>query len=696
MTPRQSAGTMRRMETDTSIPRAPREDHWLEAHGHRRNDPWYWLKDDQRSRPEVIDYLEAENRYTAAILNPVAELEQSLFQEMVSRIQPDDASVPLLIDDYWYYTRFEPEREYPIIARRQGTLSAAEEILLDVNQLAEGKEYFDLANSQVSDDHRFLAYAEDEVGRRLFTTRIKDLQTGETLPETIEATSGALAWAADNRTLFYVRKHPDTLLPYQVLRHRLGTPTEQDELVYQESDQRYYTSVYRGKSRDYIYIHLGSTLSDEVHLLPAGEPDSAFRVFYPREREHEYSVTDRNGRFFVLSNWQAVNFRVLETGLEDAGQRERWQELVPHRPDALIEAIDPFRDFLVLNERSDGLSRLRVLPDDGGESFLVAADEPAYSMCLDDNVDVTSNVLRYGYTSMTTPYTVYDLDLDSGERTFKKQAPVPGVDPALYRTERLALEARDGAMIPVSLVYHKDYNRDASRPILVYGYGAYGISMDPAFSPGRVSLLDRGWVFAIAHIRGGQEMGRRWYDQGRLQHKANSFNDFIDVTRELVSRRYADPKRVYAMGGSAGGLLMGAVMNQAPDLFRGVVAQVPFVDVVTSMLDEDIPLTTGEYDEWGDPRKEADYRNMLSYSPYDQVSAQDYPNLLVTSGLHDSQVQYWEPTKWVARLRELKTDENLLLLHTDMDAGHSGASGRFKQYRDVAREYAFLLLVDES
>jgi oligopeptidase B len=558
--------------------------------------------------------------------------------------------------------------------------------------LAEPHDYYNVANVEVSDDHRILAYADDPVSRRQYTIRFIDLETGKTFDDEIVNTSAAIAWAADNKTIFYVRKHEQTLLPYQVYRHTLGTPASEDTLIYEEADDTFSPSVYRSKSRDFIYMHLGSTLSDEVRLLDANKPDSEFKMFLQREDEHEYSVDDVNGRFFVTTNWDAENFRVMETDLENSSNRDSWKEVIPHREDVFVRAVDVFRNYMVVNERSEGLRKLRVLPLGEGKEFFIESDEPAYTMYIDDNPEINSDVLRYGYTSMTTPYTIYDYDMVSGERTLMKQDEVLGeFDSDWYGTERFTITARDGVEVPISVVYRKPFKPDNSRPMLIYGYGSYGSSRDPTFSISRLSLLDRGMVYAIAHVRGGQELGRQWYDNGKMFKKINTFTDFVDTTNALTMKGYGDKDKIFAYGGSAGGLLMGAVINMAPELYRGVIAAVPFVDVVTTMLDESIPLTTGEFDEWGNPKIKEQYEYMLSYSPYDQVKAQDYPNLLVTTGLHDSQVQYFEPAKWVAKLRDLKTDDNVLLLRTDMEVGHGGASGRYKRHRETALKWAFML-----
>ena len=680
------------MSFQPDAPDAPEKPYEIETHGDVRIDPYFWLRDDEREDPDVLAYLEAENSYLDQVLDPAADLRETLYEEMVGRLKQDDSSVPAKIGDYWYYSRYDEGLEYPIFARRKGSAEGPEEIVINANERAEGHEYYALGNLEMSDDHKLAAFAEDTVSRRLYTVRVKNMETGELLDDVIEDTSGALAWSADGQYLFYVKKDTETLLPYQVYRHKLGTPVGEDVLVYEEADSTFYTSMYRGKSNDYIYIHLGQTVTDEVRLIPADQPTAEPIVFLPRERGHEYRVEDIDGRFYVLTNWDAVNFRLMQTNLENSANRAAWTEVVPHRDDVFIHDIDLFRDFLVVNERREGLRRMHVMPFGDGEAFDISSDEPAYAMYFDDNYEVDTDVLRYVYTSLTTPDTVYDFNMKTGERTLLKRDPVLGeFDPADYRSERFMVAARDGVQVPVSLVYKVPFEAKGTRPLLVYGYGSYGSTVDPSFSIARLSLLDRGFVFAIAHIRGSQALGRQWYEDGKMFNKINTFTDFIDVTKGLVDKGYGDPERVYAYGGSAGGLLMGAVANMAPQLYHGIVAAVPFVDVVTTMLDESIPLTTGEFDEWGNPKIKDQYEYMLSYSPYDQVTEQDYPNILVTTGLHDSQVQYWEPAKWVAKLRDMKTDDNLLLMYTDMSSGHGGASGRFKRYEDIALRYGFLI-----
>jgi len=673
-------------------PVAPRRPHALTAHGQTREDPYYWLRDDGRSDPEVLAYLDAENRHTVARLAHTVPLRERLRGELVARLRPDDDSVPYRKGGYWYATRFVAGQEHPVFVRRRDAPGAAEERLLDGNLLAAGHGFFQIGGVEVSPDHRLVAWAEDTVSRRQYTIRVREIATGRDLPDRIENTSGDIAWAGDGKTLFYVERDPTTLLPYRVRRHTLGADPAADPSVYEESDPTFYTGVETSRSERFVFIVSRSTLSSEVRFASAAEPAAPFRVFLPREREHEYEVEDLGDRFFVRTNWRAPNFRLMEVPLAATADRASWREVVPHREEVFLHGFLAFRDFLALAERGEGVRRIRVVPLGAGEERLLAADQPASVLLFGANPSQETRWLRYTETSLVSPTTTYDLEVATGERQLRKrEAVLGGFDPASYQSERIWITARDGVRVPVSLAYRKGFRPDGTAPLLQYGYGAYGFSTDPYFNPNVLSLLDRGFVFAIAHVRGGQELGRRWYDDGRVLRKKNSFFDFVDVTEALVAGRYADPGRVFALGGSAGGLLVGAVANLRPDLYRGIVAAVPFVDVVTSMLDESIPLTTGEFDEWGDPKQREAYEYMLSYSPYDQVRAQAYPHLLVTTGLWDSQVQYWEPAKWVAKLRATATGDRLLLLHTNMQAGHGGKSGRFARLDEVALQYAFLL-----
>lgn len=654
-----------------------------------REDPWSWLRDDDRRDPEVLAYLAAENRYCEAWEARYAPLVEKIYAELVGRVKQDDQSAPVFERGYWYYTRFETGGEHPVHARRKGSMSAPEEILLDGNAMAAAHDYFEIGDYEVSDDNRLLAWMEDTVGRRQFVLRVRDLHSGKLLASGMERVSG-FAWAADNRHMFYVENHPETLLSYRVRRHALGAAGP-DPVVYQEDDESFYIDVERSRSGAFVGIHLHSTEATETRILEADDPGGEFRVFQPRQRGHLYSLDHAGDRWVVRSNLDAPNYRLLSVPVGRERDRAAWRELLPHDEKVFIEDFLAFDGFVAVEERCEGESRVRVMPR-GGEDFHLPAEETPSTAWLGENPEVHARSLRYHYSSPVTPRSVYQADIDSGERALLKRQPVMGdFDPANYRCERRWAPARDGERVPVSLVYRKDFRRNGTAPLYQYGYGAYGLSQDPVFSASRLALLDRGFVFAIAHVRGGQEMGRRWYDDGRLLNKMNSFHDFIDVTRFLVAEGYAAPDAVYAAGGSAGGLLMGAVANQAPELYAGIVAAVPFVDVVNTMLDETIPLTTNEFDEWGNPKLQPWYDCMLSYSPCDNVVAQDYPAMLVTTGLHDSQVQYWEPAKWVARLRATRSNDAPLLLRTTMEAGHGGRSGRFEALRETARDYAFII-----
>ena len=686
-------------------PDAPRQPHEVRApHGAVRVDDYYWLRDDKREAKPVIDYLQAENAYADAVMAPLKALQDRLYDEIVGRIKQDDSSVPYRERGWWYYTRFETGKDYPVYARRRdgdgidaaGLLAAndaarfdGEQVLLDVNALAEGKDYYNIGDYAVSQDNRLLAYAEDTNGRRQYTVRFRNLDTGEEYPDTITGVSPNLVWADDNRTLFYVENDPETLLTVRVKKHVLGTPVAEDPVVYEEEDDSFYMGIDRTRDDRYIVIGVSSTVSDELRYAPADDPVE-FTVLAPRERDLEYDADHHGGRWVIRTNADgAANFKLV-TAPAGATSRAQWADWVGHRDDVFIEGFELFDGFTAIGERSDALERVRVLKADGSEEH-VAADEPAYAMGLSVNAEPDTQWLRYSYTSLTTPATTYEVNVATGERRLLKQQPVLGYDASQYVTERVWSEARDGTRIPVSLVYRKGFEKNGQAAMLQYAYGSYGMSMDPGFNLPVVSLLDRGMVYAIAHIRGGQEMGRRWYDDGKLFNKVNTFTDFIDVTRDLVARGYAAKDRVAGYGGSAGGLLMGAVANMAPQDYRVILSQVPFVDVVTTMLDPTIPLTTNEYDEWGNPEKQDAYDYMLSYSPYDNLTAQAYPAMFIGTGLWDSQVQYWEPAKYVAKLRDLDTGNGPLVFRTNMDAGHGGKSGRFRRYRELAEMYAFLL-----
>lgn len=679
-------------DIELAEPRAEKRPFTMSEHGSTRNDEYYWLRDDSRSDPEMLAYLEAENRYFEQEMAHTAGLQKALFEEMTGRLDPDDSSVPYEQDGYWYYYRYEPGKDYAIYARRKGSMDSAEQILVDGNQRALGRPFYEVRAIEVSDDHRYVALAEDIMGRRINTISVLDTQTGEYLPEKIENTDDSLAWSADGRYLFYLDKDPQTLLGYRVMRHEIGSDPSSDTLVYEETDNTFYNELFRSRSKDYIILVHNNTDTTEVKVLNAREPLEDFQYILPREKGHEYHVDHANGLFYIRTNWNAENFRVMSVALEDAPDKSKWKELIPDRPEAMVNSIQAFDRWLVVEERKDGLRKIRVLSHDGSVDRYLEADGDAYVMWIDKNVSTNTDVVRYGYSSLITPDQVWEIDLKSGEsRLLKAERVLGGYDSSRYRTERIMVAARDGVNVPVTIAYRNDTRLDGTAPALIYAYGSYGYSTDPSFRSSVVSLMDRGFVYVIAHIRGGQEMGRQWYENGRLMNKINTFTDFIDVTRALQQNGTIDPERTFAMGGSAGGLLMGAVVNMAPDLYLGVVARVPFVDVITTMLDESIPLTTGEFREWGNPKEKAAYDYMLSYSPYDQVSEQDYPNLMVTTGLHDSQVQYFEPAKWVARLRDRRTDHNRLIMLTNMDAGHGGASGRYSRYEETAQEYAFMV-----
>ncbi len=665
--------------------------HEMTLHGDTRVDEYFWLRDDTRKDPEVLAYLEEENAYFDKVMAPYAALQETMFAEMTARLDPDESSVPYFKDGYWYYSRFEPGNEYAVYARRKGNMDAEEEILIDGNLRSKGHEFYRLWNVEVSDDNRYVAVAEDFTGRRINEIRVLDTQSGEFLPEVIGNAEESLAFSADGQYLFYLNQDTETLLGYQLMRHSLGSDVSQDALVYEEADNTFSNGVWRSRSGDFIFLVNQSTDTTEVQLLAADDPLGTFKPFLPRETGHEYEIDHAGDRFFIRSNWQAQNFRVMTTDLQHAADKSGWKELIPNREDAMVENIQAFDHWLVVGERKDGLRKVRVMALDGSMDRYLDGSEAASVMWPDENVSTDSDTIRYGFSSMVTPDQTWEINLKTGaSKLLKADRVLGGFSTDNYRSGRIMISARDGTSVPVSLAYHKNTKLDGTAPALIYGYGSYGISTDPWFRDSIISLLDRGFIFVIAHVRGGEEMGRAWYEDGRLMNKKNTFTDFIDVTKALQQKPLIDPARTFAMGRSAGGLLMGAVVNMAPELYLGVVATVPFVDVVTTMLDESIPLTTGEFDEWGNPKHKAAYEYMLSYSPYDQVSAQDYPNMMVSTGLYDSQVQYFEPAKWVARLRERRTDNNKLIMHTNMEAGHGGASGRYRRYEETAQEYAFL------
>jgi len=662
----------------------------LTIHGQTRVDNYYWLN--ERDNPKVLEYLKAENEYTLAVLKPTEALQEKLYKEIVGRIKQTDLSVPYRSEGYYYFTRYEEGKDYPVYCRKKGSLEAPEEVLLNVNEMAQGHGYYSVGGLSVSPDNNLIAYGVDTVSRRKYTLHFKDLKTGRVLPDAIAITTGSAAWAGDNKTVFYTQIDDTTLRPQKIFRHVLGTAAEADKMVFHEADETFNASVYKSKSKKYIFIASEQTLSSEYRFIPADKPEAEFKVFQPRTRDLEYSVDHYQDKFYVRTNLDAKNFRLMTAPL-DRTAKENWVELIPHRTDVLFEGFELFKGALVLEERKNGLVQVRVMPWDKrtGEHYLDFGEE-AYSAWVSNNPEFDTDWLRFGYESLTTPSSTFDYSMVTKEKKLLKQEEVlGGFNASNYQAERHYATARDGVKVPVSLVYRKGFIKDGKAPCLLYAYGSYGSSTDADFSSARLSLLDRGFVFAIAHIRGGQEMGRSWYEDGKLLKKKNTFTDFIDCAEFLVARKFTNPGRLFAEGGSAGGLLMGAVVNMRPDLFKGVVAGVPYVDVITTMLDKSIPLTTGEFDEWGNPENKEYYDYMLSYSPYDQVEAKNYPGLFVTTGWQDSQVQYFEPAKWVAKLRALKTDKNPLLLWTNMEGGHGGVSGRFRRLKQTAMEYTFML-----
>ncbi|MFN3916322.1 MAG: S9 family peptidase [Flavobacteriales bacterium] len=663
----------------------------LEKHGHVRIDDYYWLND--RENKEVIAYLNAENKYTEAFFKKTGDLRERLFNEMKSRIKEDDNSVPYIDNGYEYQTRYEKGDEYATHFRRLANNSGSKwEVLLNENEMSKDYSYFDLGSFEVSTNNELIAYSIDTVSRRQYSIYFKSIRTGEIFNDIIENTSGSIIWANDNKTIFYTKNDQTTLRSNQIYRHTIGKPQSEDALVFEEKNETFNCYVYKSKSKDYIIIGSTSTVSDEYRFAPANNPTEPFKVIQPRERGLEYSVSHFNDKFYIITNeGGATNFKLVEAPIKNPG-KQNWKVVIPHKPDVYIEGIELFKNHMVVNERFNGLNRIKIIRFNNKNEHFIEFNDPTYTCYVGYNPDFESEKLRFGYSSLTTPSTTYEYDMNSKQKVVLKQQEVLGdFDATNYESERVFAKATDGTLIPMSVVYKKGLEKNGKNPTLQYAYGSYGASMDPYFSSSRLSLLDRGFIFVIAHIRGGQEMGRNWYEQGKMLNKKNTFTDFIACSEFLISESYTSPDYLFAMGGSAGGLLMGAVINLKPEIYKGIVAQVPFVDVVTTMLDESIPLTTGEYDEWGNPNDKSYYDYMLSYSPYDNVEAKKYPNMLVTTGLHDSQVQYWEPAKWVAKLRELKTDKNLLLLYCNMDAGHGGASGRFERLKEIALEYAFIL-----
>lgn len=686
--------------TMPQVPVAKKVPHQSVIHGDTITDNYFWMRlsDEQKEAEtpdaqtqDVLDYLNAENAYREEVMAHAKAFQDSLFDEIVGRIKQTDQSVPTKVDGYWYYTRFEEGDQYPYICRKKETMEAPEEIMLNGPEMAKGHAYFSFGGRSVSEDNNLLVYGVDTVSRRVYTLYVKDLQTGDHLSDVIEGTTGGATWANDNKTVFYTKKDPGTLRSFQIWRHKLGTPQSEDVMVFEESDDTFSCYVYKTKSKKYIMIGSSQTLSSEYRFIDANTPDAEFTVFQLRERDHEYGVDHYGDKFYIVTNMQARNFRLMETPLDKTG-KENWKEVIAHRDDVLLEGIEIFKDYLVVSERKGGLAQIRIIRWDNQQEHYMEFQDPAYAAYVGANPEYDTRILRYGYTSLTTPNSTYDYNMDSKERQLLKQEEVLGsFSVGDYVSERIMATAADGTQVPVSLVYHKNTQKGPQTPLLLYGYGSYGASMDAYFSSSRLSLLDRGFIYAIAHIRGGQEMGRQWYEDGKLLKKKNTFTDFIDCGEHLIKTGYTGKGHLYAWGGSAGGLLMGAVVNMRPDLWNGIISDVPFVDVVNTMLDESIPLTTGEFDEWGNPKDSVYYEYIKSYSPYDNIEAKEYPNMLVTTGYWDSQVQYWEPAKYVAKLREMKTDSNRLVMYCNMETGHGGASGRFDRFKEVAMQYTFLL-----
>lgn len=663
----------------------------LEKFGDVRIDNYFWLND--RKNPEVIDYLTKENAYYKKMTVHTKIFQKSLFEEMKARIKEDDESVPYLYNGYYYITRFETGKDYPIYSRKKESLSAKEEIMFDCNKLSKGHAYFQLGGLSISPDNTFATFAVDTIGRRIYSIKVKNLKTNEILDDKIENTSGDSTWANDNKTIFYTHQDKVTLRSDKVFKHKLRANSADDVLVFEEKDDTFNVDVSKEKSKKYIVISSSSTLTTEYRTLLADNPDGKFTVFQKRVRGLEYDISHFGDSFYIVTNKdKATNFKLMKTP-ENATSKENWRDLIPHREDVLLEDIEIFKNFLVVEERSNGLNKIRIMPWNGKGEYYLPFESETYTAYTTTNVDFDTDILRYSYQSMTTPSSVIDFNMKTKTKEIKKEQQVLGgkFDKNNYTEERIWANAKDGTKIPISMVYRKGLKKDSKNPLLLYAYGSYGHSMDATFSSTRLTLLDRGFVFAIAHIRGGEDLGRQWYEDGKLLKKKNTFTDFIDCSRFVIEQKYTSPEHLYAEGGSAGGLLMGVVVNLAPELYHGVIAQVPFVDVITTMLDETIPLTTGEYDEWGNPNLKKYYNYMVSYSPYDNVKKQNYPNMYVSTGLHDSQVQYWEPAKWVAKIRSIKTDNTVLFLDTNMEAGHGGASGRFEAIKELAKEYSFLL-----
>lgn len=680
---------------NTVPPKAKKIPKILEIHGDERNDPYFWLK--ERENPEVIQYLEEENAYAEAVMKDTEDFQQLLFDEMKARYKKDDESLPYFFNEYWYIVRFEKGKEHPLFTRKFQTLENEEELLLDVNVLAEGQKFFEVGSVAVSPNNKLMSYSSDNMGRRIYDINFKNLETGEILQDQIGNTTGKAVWANDNEHVFYIRKD-DSLRAFQVFLHQLGTDSSQDVLIFHEDDDTFDVNVFKTKSLEYIFISSSSTISDEQRFIPADNVMADWKIIQPRIDDLEYAVEHYQDEFYIISNADdATNFKISKTKVANPGI-ENWVEVIPHREDVLLEGFEIFKNYLVLEERKEGLLQIKIIETKNNEFHYLPFSDPTYTTYIGLNLEFDTEKLRFGYTSLTQPSSTFEYDMKEKTTKLLKQQEVLGGDflPENYLSERVWATARDGKKVPISLVYHKDTPKSAETPLLIYGYGSYGHTIDASFSNVRLSLLNRGFIYAIAHVRGGEYMGREWYEDGKMLFKKNTFFDFIDAAKYLVQENYTSEKHLYAMGGSAGGLLMGAIINYEPKLFSAIVAQVPFVDVVTTMLDETIPLTTGEFDEWGNPKDKEYYDYIKSYSPYDNIEAKDYPHILITTGLHDSQVQYWEPAKWTARLRDLKTDDNLLVFKTDMTSGHGGASGRFESLKEDSLEYAFLMKLENK
>jgi len=676
-------------------PQAKKEPVQLEIHGDVRTDNYFWMN--QRDHPEVIQYLQEENNYFQEMTRSTTEFQEDLFEEMKSRIKLKDESVPYFLNGYWYYVRFEEKANYPIYCRKKENLEAKEEILFNVNEMAKGYEFYQIAGIAISPDNKWAAFGRDTLGRRQYRIQFKNLETGEILPAKIENASGSMTWA-DDETLFYVQKDPETLRPNKVFKHSLKKSVSEDVLIFHEKDEAFHLNLQKSKSKKYIFISAHSSMSDEYWFLETRNHNENFKLFQVRQPQLEYGIEHYEDDFYILTNINsAKNFKLMKTPIQQTSLKN-WKEVIPHRENVLLEQMDVFKECMVLTERTTGLTKIRIRSWDGKQDYFIPFESQTYTAAVGNNPEFDSSFIRYVFEGLATPTQVIDFNLHTREAVVVKQQEIldPKFDPQNYFEQRLWAKSEDGTRIPISMVYKKGIQLDGKNPLLLYAYGSYGITIDPSFSSNRLSLLDRGFIFAIAHVRGGEYLGRSWYDSGKLEYKINSFKDFIACSKYLIKQKYTSAEHLYAMGGSAGGMLMGGVLNMAPQLYNGVVVSVPFVDVLTTMLDESLPLTVGEYEEWGNPKEKSAYENMKEYSPYDNVKAQDYPNILVTTGYHDSQVQYWEPAKWVAKLRELKTDQNKLFFHTNMKAGHSGASGRFEALKELAEEYTFLLSLEDG